>query len=100
MAERVLVVDDEAGNRELREAILTEDGYLVEQAENGPQALARAPAAPPDLMLLDLLMPGMNGFEVCQRLKHDPATASVPVIVVTALGQIRSKEAARSGQVT
>jgi two-component system cell cycle response regulator len=94
MAERVLVVDDEAGNRELLEAILTEDGYLVEQAENGTQALAQATAAPPDLMLLDLMMPGMNGFEVCQRLKHDPATASVPVIVVTALGQIRSKEAA------
>jgi two-component system cell cycle response regulator len=94
MAERVLVVDDEAGNRELLEAILTEDGYRVEQAENGAGALAQATSAPPDLILLDLMMPGMNGFEVCQRLKHDPVTASVPVIVVTALGQIHSKEAA------
>ena len=94
MAERVLVVDDEAGNRDVLEAILTEDGYLVEQAESGTQALAQATAAPPDLILLDLMMPGMNGFEVCQRLKQDPATASAPVIVVTGLGQIRSKEAA------
>ena len=94
MAERVLVVDDEAGNRELLEAILTEDGYRVEQADNGVRALAQATAAPPDLILLDLMMPGMNGFEVCQRLKQDPATASVPVIVVTALAQIKDKEAA------
>jgi two-component system cell cycle response regulator len=66
----------------------------VAQAEAGPAALAQATAAPPDLILLDLMMPGMNGFEVCQRLKHDPATASVPVIVVTALAQIKDKEAA------
>lgn len=94
MPETILIVDDEAANRELMEAVLSEAGYRVAQAEAGPAALAQATAAAPDLVLLDLMMPGMNGFEVCQRLKHDPATASVPVIVVTALGQIRSKEAA------
>jgi two-component system cell cycle response regulator len=66
----------------------------VEQAASGETALAQATAAPPDLMLLDLVMPGMSGFEVCERLKQDPATEAVPVIVVTALGQIRDKEAA------
>ena len=94
MAETILIVDDEASNRELMEAILTDEGYLVAQAENGLGALAQATAAPPDLILLDLMMPGMSGFEVCQRLKQDPVTAGVPVIVVTALGQIKDKEAA------
>jgi len=94
MAETILIVDDEAANRELLEAILTDGGYLVAQAENGLGALAQATAAPPDLILLDLMMPGMSGFEVCQRLKQDPVTAGVPVIVVTALGQIKDKEAA------
>ncbi len=94
MGETILVVDDEAANRELLEAVLTEAGYRVEQADGGAAALVKATAAPPDLILLDLMMPGMNGFEVCQRLKQDPATEAVPVIVVTVLGQIPAKEAA------
>ncbi|MBI4839569.1 MAG: response regulator [candidate division NC10 bacterium] len=92
MAETILVVDDEETNRELLEAILTAAGYLVEQADGGPAALAQAKAQPPDLILLDLVMPGMNGFEVCQRLKEDPRTAAVPVIAVTALGAVQAKE--------
>ncbi len=94
MGETILIVDDEAANRELLEAILTEAGYRVELADGGAEALTRASAAPPDLILLDLMMPGMNGFEVCQRLKRDPTTGGVPIIVVTALGQIPAKEAA------
>ena len=94
MAETILIVDDEAANRELLEAILTGAGYQVEQADGGQAALARVAAAPPDLVLLDLMMPGMNGFEVCQRLKRDPVTAAVPVIVVTVLSQVTAKESA------
>jgi two-component system cell cycle response regulator len=96
MVETILVVDDEPANRDLLEAILTGVGYRVVQAEGGPAALAQATAAPPDLILLDLMMPGMSGFEVCQRLKQEPATAEVPVIVVTVLGQINNKETALS----
>ncbi len=92
--ERILVVDDEVDGRDLLEAILTEAGYQVELAEGGPAALARATAASPDLILLDLMMPGMSGFEVCERLKREPATGAVPIIVVTALGQVADKEAA------
>lgn len=92
MAETILIVDDEAVNRELLEAILTEAGYRVDQADGGAAALTQVAVAPPDLILLDLVMPGMSGFDVCQRLKQDPATGSVPVIVVTALGEIRAKE--------
>jgi two-component system cell cycle response regulator len=94
MAETILVVDDEPTNRDLLEAILTGAGYRVTQAEGGPAALAQTTGAPPDLILLDLMMPGMTGFEVCQRLKENPATAEVPVIVVTVLGQINNKETA------
>jgi two-component system cell cycle response regulator len=94
MAERILVVDDEEVNRDLMEAILTEDGYEIVQAANGPAALAEAAEKLPDLILLDLMMPGMSGFEACERLKQDPVTAGIPVLVVTALGQISNKEAA------
>ena len=94
MPERVLVVDDEAVNRELIEAILIDAGYEVVLASDGPSALAEVQAHPPDLILLDLLMPGMHGLEVCQRLKQETATARIPVIVVTAVGQITAKEAA------
>jgi DNA-binding response OmpR family regulator len=94
MAERILVVDDEAINRELFEAILTQEGFAVEEAADGPAALAQATAFPPDLILLDILMPGMSGLEVCEQLKQAPATAEVPIIVVTAVGQMATKEAA------
>jgi len=94
MAETILIVDDEVASRDLLEAILTGAGYRVEQADGGGAALAQADAAPPDLILLDLMMPDMSGFEVCQRLKQHPGTAAVPVIVVTALGQVTNKEAA------
>ena len=94
MPERVLVVDDEAVNQELIKAILIDAGYEVVLASDGPSALAEVQAHPPDLILLDLLMPGMQGLEVCQRLKQKEATVRIPVIVVTAVGQITAKEAA------
>ncbi|HEX7512979.1 MAG TPA: response regulator, partial [Candidatus Methylomirabilis sp.] len=68
MPERILVVDDELVNRELIEGILSGAGYEVVMASNGSSALAEVHAHPPDLILLDLLMPGMHGLEVCQRL--------------------------------
>jgi len=94
MAETILIVDDDAANRELLEAILTAAGYGVEQADGGAAALARAGVAPPDLILLDLRMPGLNGFEVCRQLKANPTTAAIPVIAVTAFGEITHKEIA------
>ena len=94
MAETILIVDDETAARDLLEAVLEKAGYKAEQADGGTSALARAGVAPPDLILLDLMMPWMNGFELCQRLKKDPRTDAVPVIVVTALGEITDKEAA------
>ncbi len=94
MAERILAVDDEQVNRDLLEAILEQEGYDVVCATDGERALAEVTATPPDLILLDLMMPGMSGLEVCHRLKEDPRTAAIPIIVVTALGQVATKEAA------
>ncbi len=94
MTERILVVDDEEVNRELLEAILVQEGFEVELAADGPTALAQATDYPPDLILLDILMPGMSGLEVCQRLKQAPGTAQLPIIIVTAVGQVATKEAA------
>jgi diguanylate cyclase len=82
---RILVVDDERDNRELLEIILTREGFLVETADSGEEALASVARQPPDLILLDVMMPGMNGYEVAAKIKGDLATKNVSVIMVTAL---------------
>ncbi len=86
MTARILVVDDIRTNIKVLEAKLTSEYYEVITAASGPEALEAAAAQKPDLILLDVMMPGMDGFEVCRRLKADPETAHVPVIMVTALG--------------
>jgi len=86
---KILVVEDEPENRLLIGMILTTEGYHVIPAVDGADALARLASEPPDLILLDLMMPQMNGFEVLERLRADPTTAPVPVIVLTALAQER-----------
>jgi two-component system cell cycle response regulator len=91
---RILVVDDEPQNLELMEAMLVSSGYEVHLAERGEQAIALAHEKTPDLILLDLMMPGLSGFEVCARIKGDPQTAGIPVLFVTALSQISDKERA------
>lgn len=92
MTERptILVVDDETMNIELL-ADLLEDDYDVSFATGGEQALALAAGERPDLILLDVLMPGMDGYDVCTRLKQDVVTAGIPVIFVTALGDTEAE---------
>jgi DNA-binding response OmpR family regulator len=91
---RILVVDDEPGNRELIEAMLSDSGYEVFLAAGGEEALALAHEKRPDLIILDLMMPGLSGFEVCARLKMDPQTGGIPVLIATALDQIGDRERA------
>ncbi|MGA0603282.1 response regulator [Caulobacter sp. KR2-114] len=91
----VLVVDDNIHNVKLLEARLQVAAYAVETASSGPEALAKAAASPPDLVLLDVMMPGMDGYEVCRRLRGDPATARLPVVLVTALDGEGDKAAGR-----
>jgi two-component system cell cycle response regulator len=85
MSARILVVDDIEANVRLLEAKLTAEYYKVLTAGDGPTALALAGSEKPDIVLLDVMMPGMDGFSVCRRLKDDPETRHIPVVLVTAL---------------
>ncbi|PYR67270.1 MAG: hypothetical protein DMF87_22450 [Acidobacteria bacterium] len=80
---QILIVDDYPGARYLRSRILSEAGYEVLEANTGTEALAIARAATPSLILLDVNLPDISGLEVCERLKQDPVTASIPVIQIT-----------------
>jgi len=90
VASRILVVDDNAANRDLLSRRLVREGYSVAPAENGAAALALTAAEAFDLVLLDLMMPGMSGFEVLCRLKADGGTRHVPVIMISALDELDS----------
>jgi two-component system cell cycle response regulator len=87
MTARVLVVDDILSNVKLLEAKLTAEYFEVVSAFNGLECLARIAETTPDIVLLDVMMPGMDGFEVCRRIKSNPKTAHIPVVMVTALDQ-------------
>ena len=83
----VLVVDDGAANRELIRLYLSTIDCVVMQAANGAAALAMVEADPPDLVLLDVRMPGMDGYEVCRRIKAMPQGRLLPVVMITGLSQ-------------
>ena len=83
----ILVVDDTPENIDILIGILGDD-YKVKVAIDGPRALALVTKSRPDLILLDVMMPGMNGYEVCKLLKQEPLTSHIPVIFVTALSEI------------
>jgi two-component system, cell cycle response regulator len=87
MTARVLVVDDVEPNVRLLEAKLQHEYYTVLTANSGETAIAMAHSQNPDVILLDVMMPGLDGFETCKRLKDDPATRHIPVVMVTALDQ-------------
>ena len=88
----VLLVDDTSENLHLLNALL-KDQYRTRIAASGERALKAAAQDPrPDLILLDIMMPGMDGFEVCRRLKADPSTAAIPVIFLTAKAQVEDEE--------
>ena len=80
----ILVVDDTDANRALLSQLLDSQGYTVAAAPNGEVALRLAQQDPPELILLDVVMPGIDGFETCRRLKANPVTAHVPVLFITA----------------
>ena len=83
----MLVVEDEADIRELVSYNLTKAGYQVTSVVTGEEALASVETDPPDLVVLDLMLPGMDGLSVCQRLKKDPHTDSIPIVMLTAKGE-------------
>lgn len=87
----VLIVDDNPMGRETLEDLLYGQGYTLAFAADGPEALQQAAALKPDVILLDVMMPGMDGFEVCRHLRADPHLAEVPVVMVTALDDSESR---------
>lgn len=95
--ESILIVDDTPASLRLLAQMLASQGYQVRPAPDGALALAAAQAEPPDLILLDIRMPEMDGYQVCARLKADPATCDVPVIFISALDEIQDKVRAFAG---
>ena len=87
----ILVVDDTPANLELLVGMLAQSGYKVRPVTDGQSALQAVNNQPPDLILLDIMMPGMNGYEVCRRLKADEVLRSIPILFITALGETEDK---------
>jgi len=94
----VLIIDDEPAAREGLEALLAGENYQLELAVNGLDGLAKAAQVAPDVILLDVMMPGMDGYEVCRRLRADPQLGEVPILMITALDDREARlEGIRAG---
>jgi len=91
MSQRILIVDDESSSRTALEMLLRREGFEVHDASNGASALAACASLHPDLILLDVLMPGMDGFEVCRRIKARPETRLTPVVLITGLSNTEDR---------
>ena len=91
MQTRVLVIDDEAPIRLLCRVNLEAEGMLVFEAEDGPRGLDAAREQKPDVVLLDVMMPGLDGWRVAERLLEDPATAGIPIVFLTARAEFRDR---------
>jgi two-component system phosphate regulon response regulator PhoB len=87
MPPRVLIVEDEPDIRALLAFHLEREGFAVARSGSGADAVRQVRASPPDLVLLDLMLPEMDGLDVCRRLRQDPATAGVPIVMITARGE-------------
>ena len=94
---KILAVDDVPQNLRLLEAVLVPNGYAVVTAENGEAALLAVLRDRPDLVLLDIMLPGIDGYEVCRRIRADPKTSFLPVVMVTASGSAEKRKAIEAG---
>jgi two-component system cell cycle response regulator DivK len=95
MAKRILVVEDDADNRRIVVKVLTVEGYEVMEATDGRSALATARKEHPDLIIMDLAMPGLDGWQAATQLKSDPKVADIPIIALTAFAMRGDEEKAR-----
>ena len=87
MSKKILVIDDEADIREIVRLCLSEEGCEVIEAENGQEGILKAQNEKPDLIVLDIMLPGINGFEVAKHLKDDPNTREIPILILSVLAQ-------------
>lgn len=99
MAKRILATDDEPDVLLIIKTALQSEGFDVSTASNGFECLEAAKASPPDLFVLDVMMPGMSGFEVVAKLKEEPSTATIPIIMLTGLAERGKMKEALSGGV-
>lgn len=100
MDKRVLVVEDEPNISEAIRFILTRNGWHVDVTADGVAAIGDLQANPPDLLILDLMLPGVSGFDILKALRADPATQAMPVLMLTAKGQTADREEAERLGVT
>ena len=91
---KILIVDDDVTITELMEALLTMEGYQPTTVNDSPKALEAANSINPDLIVLDLMMPGLTGFELCELLQQNPKVASIPILIVSARDDPESKQRA------
>jgi twitching motility two-component system response regulator PilH len=91
MAKKVLVVDDSPADLANIKGILSDAGCIVVTASNGTEAVAKCKSEQPSIVFLDIVMPDMDGYEVCRQLSHDPATKAIPVVFTTSKGQKADK---------
>lgn len=94
MGKRVLLVEDEPNIIEAISFLLSRDGFTVHTHENGETAMAKVFAAPPDMIILDVMLPGRSGFDILRDLRADERTADLPVLMLTARGQEKDRELA------
>jgi len=87
MAENILIIEDDKFLRELISRKLINEGFKIEEAVDGEEGLKKLQETKPDLILLDLILPGLDGFEVLERMKDNPSTSSIPVLILSNLGQ-------------
>ncbi len=92
-ADRILIVDDDPRIRDILDRMLRGEGYEVRTAADGQEALDLVQEEEPDLVLMDVLMPGLNGFEACRRIKEDPQRLLIPVVLITGLGDVEDRVA-------
>jgi len=90
----ILIVDDTPSNVEVLTTVLTDQGYQVRSATNGKKALPEIQVKRPDLILLDIMMPEMNGYQLCEHLKANPVTAAIPIIFISSLHESVDREKA------
>jgi two-component system phosphate regulon response regulator PhoB len=93
----ILIVDDERPIRDLLEALLRDAGYATTTAVHGAEALALVAKSPPDLVIADVMMPVLGGAELCRRLKADPATRAIPIVLMSAVTPYRSHPSGEDG---
>ncbi|HEX7407435.1 MAG TPA: response regulator [Candidatus Binatia bacterium] len=96
MAKKILVVEDDTDNRRIVAKVLSVEGYRVIEATDGVEALSQARSEHPDLILMDLAMPNIDGWEATRQLKGDPQTRSIPVVALTAVAMRGDEEQARA----